>query len=125
MNGLHLMADLWGCNATLPCMTDGEALAATCLQLVAQHGLSTVGQAFHRFTPRDGHQQAGVTGVVLLAESHLAVHTWPELGRVTLDVFVCNQSVDHSEAAKALLARLEAAFEPAQVKRQVVRRGGF
>ncbi len=125
MTGLHLIADLWGCPPEQPCMSDGEALAATCLQLVAEHGLSTVGQAFHRFTPRDGHQQAGVTGVVLLAESHLAVHTWPELGRVTLDVFVCNQSVDHSEAAKALLTRLEAAFEPAQVKRQVVRRGGL
>jgi S-adenosylmethionine decarboxylase len=123
MHGLHLMADLWGCDPALPWMTDGEALARDGQRLVAAHGLSSVGQAFHQFAPRDGHQQAGVTGVLLLAESHLAVHTWPELGRVTLDVFVCNQTVDHSAAAQALLNAMIAGFAPQEVKRQAVRRG--
>jgi len=48
-------------------------------------GLTPVDGVFHRF-PLPG----GVTGVVLLAESHVAVHTWPERGAVTLDVYVCN-----------------------------------
>ena len=85
MQGVHLTADLRGCPATQPAMADPAALRALCLQSVAAAGLLAVGDLFHRF-PAPG----GVTGVVLLAESHLAVHTWPELGAVTLDVYVCN-----------------------------------
>ena len=65
----------------------------------------------------------GVTGVVLLAESHLAVHTWPELGAVTLDVYVCNLAGDNSAKARALLAALEAAFAPGRVEHHEVQRG--
>jgi S-adenosylmethionine decarboxylase len=82
-----------------------------------------VGQCFHRFEPRDGCDQAGLTGVLLLAESHLAVHTWPELGRVTLDVFVCNQTVDHSAAARQVLDALISGFAPQRQQLQVLRRG--
>jgi S-adenosylmethionine/arginine decarboxylase-like enzyme len=54
----------------------------------------------------------GVTGVVLLAESHLAVHTWPELDAVTLDVYVCNYGQDNSAKAEQLLHALTDAFKP-------------
>jgi hypothetical protein len=63
-----------------------------------------------------------VTGVVL-AESHLAVHTWPELGVVTLDVYVCNLGGDHSAQAEALLADLQAAFEPRHGRTPRLHRG--
>ena len=43
--------------------------------------------------PGLGGQRGGVTGVVLLAESHVAIHTWPELGNVTLDIYVCNFNI--------------------------------
>jgi S-adenosylmethionine decarboxylase proenzyme len=117
MHGLHLTADLRGCRrAAFP---DADSLRRHCLQAVADAGLQAVGELFHRF-PAPG----GVTGVVLLAESHLAVHTWPELGAVTLDVYVCNQQADHSAGALALMAGLEALFEPQQVERHRVQRGG-
>lgn len=67
---------------------------------------------------------AGITGVVLLAESHLAVHTWPELGRVTLDVYVCNLGRDNSACAQALMAQLAAQFEPTERQMQQLWRGG-
>lgn len=118
MHGLHLTADLRGIRAALPTMTDTPALRALCLQAVAAAGLRAVGEVFHRF-PAPG----GVTGVVLLAESHLAVHTWPELGAVTLDVYVCNLQGDNSAAAEKLLATLEAAFGAVQVQRQRLLRG--
>jgi S-adenosylmethionine/arginine decarboxylase-like enzyme len=79
-----------------------------------------VGELFHAFGP-----DAGVTGVVLLAESHLALHTWPELGAATLDVYVCNLSADNGPRAEALLAALEAAFAPARSERQRLRRGAL
>ena len=64
-----------------------------------------------------------MTGTVLLAESHLALHTWPESASVTLDVYVCNFSGDNSDRARTLLARLIAAYAPAQQQCQELRRG--
>ncbi len=119
MQGLHLTADLHGCPTDRALFTDTAALRQLCLRAVQGCGLSAVGELFHRF---DGG--GGVTGVVLLAESHLAVHTWPELGTVTIDVYVCNFSGDNSARAQGLLATLEAAFEPATVQRQRLHRGG-
>ncbi len=118
MHGLHLTADLRGCAAGTPAMVGAAALRGLCLQAVAQAGLQPVGELFHAF-PAPG----GITGVVLLAESHLAVHTWPELGAVTLDVYVCNLGADNSERALALMGALEAAFAPAQVEHHRVLRG--
>ena len=118
MRGLHLTADLHGCAAT-GLLADGDALRALCLAAVAEAGLRPVGDLFHRFGAG-----GGVTGVVLLAESHVALHTWPELGAVTLDVYVCNLGVDNSARAAALLAALEQAFLPQRSERQRVQRGG-
>ena len=65
----------------------------------------------------------GVTGVVLLVESHLAVHTWPELRSVTADVYVCNLGADNSARAEAVMAQLVAAFGPREPRIQRVQRG--
>jgi S-adenosylmethionine decarboxylase len=77
-----------------------------------------VGALFHRFD-----EGGGVTGVVLLAESHLAVHTWPELAAVTLDVYVCNFGRDNSARAEALLAALQGAFGASGVELHRLQRG--
>jgi S-adenosylmethionine decarboxylase len=118
MQGLHLTADLRGCASSSAAMTDPDALRSLCLQAVSDAGLTTVAELFHRFP-----QPGGVTGVVLLAESHLAVHTWPELAAVTLDVYVCNLRADHRPAALALMAFLEAAFAATAIQRHQLLRG--
>ena len=124
MHGLHLTADLRGCPAGAAVMTDPQALRALCLRSVADAGLAAVGELFHRFAPAPGQAgPAGVTGVVLLAESHLAVHTWPELGAVTLDAYVCNFGADNSARARVLLETLVRAFEPRDVERHELLRG--
>ena len=122
MHGLQLTADLHGCARGAP-LGDREALRTTVLGAVHAAGLTPVGELFHRFP--DGSDAGGVTGVVLLAESHVALHTWPELGAVTLDIYVCNRSTDNGARAEALLAALEAAFAPARAERQRVRRGSL
>jgi S-adenosylmethionine decarboxylase len=123
MQGLHLTADLGGCAGDALAMTDPAALRAACLEAVAATGLRAVGELFHRFSPLPGAAHpAGVTGVVLLAESHLAIHTWPERGVVTLDVYVCNLGADHSAQAEALLAALQALFAPAEARLQRLQR---
>jgi S-adenosylmethionine decarboxylase len=118
MKGLHLTADLAGCPCNDAAHTDPAALRALCLAAVAASGLRAVGELFHRF-PAPG----GVTGMVLLAESHVAVHTWPELAAVTIDVYVCNLGSDNTAAAQALMAALVAAFKPAAVQSQRLQRG--
>ncbi|HEX7439579.1 MAG TPA: adenosylmethionine decarboxylase [Caldimonas sp.] len=126
MQGLHLTADLRGCAAGRAAMTELDALRAACLAAVEAAGLTPVGELFHRFEPTaqaGTGAPVGITGVVLLAESHLAVHTWPELGAATLDVYVCNFGRDNSARAQGLLASLVALFEPAQVERHALPRG--
>ena len=59
----------------------------------------------------------------VVAESHLAVHTWPELNAVTLDLYVCNFSQDNSAAARAACEQLIAAFAPGRVVRREIERG--
>jgi len=118
MRGLHLTADLHGCAAATALLSDAEELRRLALHAVGAAGLAPVGELFHRFGV-----PGGVTGMVLLAESHLALHTWPELAAVTLDVYVCNRDADNSAAAEALLAALEAAFAPAHSERRRLMRG--
>jgi len=121
MHGLHLIADLHDCRGPTP-LNDADALRALCESAVARAGLRAVGSVFHPFVGEQGQAQ-GVTGVVLLVESHLAVHTWPELGSVTADVYVCNVGADNSARAEGVMAELVAAFGPREPSVQRVLRG--
>ena len=108
-------------------MTEPAALRNVCLAAIERAGLHAAGELFHRYAPAPHASPAapvGITGVVLLAESHLAVHTWPELGSATLDVYVCNLGADNSSRAEALFAELIAAFGPASIERHAIGRGG-
>jgi S-adenosylmethionine decarboxylase len=117
MDGIHLLGELYGCPADAPQMIDAEALRSACLNAVEESGLTIVGDRFHQFEPQ------GVTGAVILAESHLAIHTWPEMGSVTLDVYVCNYTTDNTAKAQALFRALEAELRPGRSHFQAIRRG--
>lgn len=123
MNGLHLIADLHDCRCPASFLLDAAGLEKFCVAACQRHGLTVVGRLFHAFRDAAG-AAAGVTGTVVLAESHLAIHTWPELGSVTLDIYVCNFSADNSDRAEALFAEVVGAFAPGRLERQVVSRGG-
>ena len=81
-------------------------------------GLTVVGERFFQFEPQ------GVTGTVLLAESHIAIHTWPEAGFVTVDVYVCNYTTDNTAKAEQVFRAIEKALRPARTRFQAIRRGG-
>jgi S-adenosylmethionine decarboxylase len=121
MQGLHLTADLRDCAGVSALLTDANALRALCLGAVADAGLLAVGELFHRFDPH-ADRQSGITGVVLLAESHLAVHTWPEISGATIDAYVCNFSADNSQRARRLMDTLITAFAPLRVTQQQLER---
>mgnify|MGYP000861601881 FL=1 len=121
MQGLHLIAELSQCRCDSRLLLDAEVLRELCLAVCAEPGLTPVGQIFHQF--RSQQEPAGATGAVVLAESHLAVHTWPELAAVTLDLYVCNFSQDNSAAARAAFERLLKAFAPDQTVQREIERG--
>ncbi|MEX8518707.1 MAG: adenosylmethionine decarboxylase [Leptothrix sp. (in: b-proteobacteria)] len=114
MHGLHLITELHGCGCAAALLCDAGALRELCQHEIRAAGLTIVGELFHAFAPARAGEPAGVTGVVLLAESHLALHTWPELGVVTLDIYVCNRRHDAGPAARQVLAALQRAFDPAR-----------
>jgi len=122
MQGLHLTADLHRCGCPALWLTDAELLGQRCLQEVQAAGLQAVAQLFHTF-PATRHGPGGVTATVLLAESHLCLHTWPEKRAATLDVYVCNFDSNDSFKAKGLMANLINIFEPDQVQQHALLRG--
>lgn len=122
MQGLHLTADLSDCQCQAQWLTDASALLGFCVQAVQMAGLQAVNQLAHSF-PAHAGGPGGVTATVLLAESHLCVHTWPEMAAVTVDVYVCNYGGDHSAKASALMDVLVAHFAPAHADRQALHRG--
>ena|SRR5437867_197851 len=117
MDGLHLLGEWFDCGADAALFGDAHALRALCLELSVASGLSAVGDRFHQFDPQ------GVTGTVLLAESHLAIHTWPESRFASVDVFVCNFRSDNTAKARQLFESLRLALRPACVHEQAIRRG--
>lgn len=118
MDGIHLLGEWYGCPAHTPEFTRAQELRTMCLEAVADAGLAAVGERFHQFEPQ------GVTGTVLLAESHLAIHTWPEHGFVTIDVYVCNYTTDNTEKAEKLFRALERVLKPQRTKFHAIHRGG-
>ena len=124
MQGLHLTADLIDCHCDAAWLLDAARGTARCLDAVRAAGLQAVAQVAHVFEPV-AQQPSGYTATVLLAESHLCLHTWPEQRAVTLDVYVCNFSADHSTKAQALMNHLLAVFDAQAVERPTLQRGSL
>ena len=117
MNGLHLIGDLNGCRCDPKILLDGAQFAELCLQMVRDAGLTVMDSTFKQF------EGSGFTGTVVLAESHLAIHTWPERQGLTLDIYVCNFSGDNSEKARALFRALVDHFQPTEAATHEIDRG--
>ncbi|MFD0928223.1 adenosylmethionine decarboxylase [Methylophilus glucosoxydans] len=116
-SGLHLMANLHEVDLGLTLMTRVDHCQHFCRKVVSDAGLTIVGESFYGFG-----QGQGVTGALVLAESHLTIHTWPESRYVTLDVFVCNYQEDNSDKASRVFEAVIAAFSPGHVDRFEVQR---
>lgn len=122
MKGLHIIADLYNCQKSRFLVSSAE-LRDLCVKACREAGLTVLGDHFIQFDGADGTQQGGSTGAVVLAESHLAIHTWPERDGATLDVYVCNYTCDNTAKAEGVYRRLEQALKPADVIIERVQRG--
>jgi len=83
-------------------LDDLNMLKTTITEAATEAGATVLGESFHQFNPH------GVSGAVLIAESHIFIHTWPECGYAAVDIFTCGDSVQPSKAAQMLVNRLGA-----------------
>ncbi len=107
--GRHLIVDLWGASR----IDDPEHIDAALCEAALAAGATILHHHFHHFTPN-----GGVSGVVVLAESHISIHTWPERDYAAIDIFMCG-TCDPRDAIPVL----QKAFSPAQTDIDLFRRG--
>lgn len=121
MRGTHYIAELSKCRNLLH-LADKDWLEKNILEKVRLSGLTILHSFFYQFMK--GEEKLGVTGVIVLAESHVTIHTWPEhqRGFVALDVFVCNHQKDNSLAAKTLCDELIRLFSPEKKEIKIIQR---
>ena len=96
--GRHLLIELQGCNEEV--LDDVSFLRDAMLAAAERCGATVVGESFHQFSPQ------GVSGVVVIAESHLFIHTWPEFGYAAADIFTCGDTLKPEMAAQVRLREL-------------------
>jgi S-adenosylmethionine decarboxylase len=99
--GHHSLVDLHGCDEAA--LKDTAAIRLALLDAVRRAGGTIVTDTFHTFSPY------GVSGVVVIAESHVTIHTWPEHGYAAVDVFSCGVTLDHRLIAAHVKTALAAA----------------
>jgi S-adenosylmethionine decarboxylase len=102
--GIHLLADLHGCEG----LADPARIEAALRGAVSATGATLLNLQLHHFGPGQG-----VTGVALLAESHLSIHSWPEHGFAAIDIFLCG-GADPGVALDIIAAALAATRIEAQ-----------
>lgn len=98
--GRHILAELHGVSGAL--LNDPAFLERTLVGAARDAGATIIESSFNPFAPH------GVTGVIVIQESHLAIHTWPEHAYAALDVFTCSSTVDPATIVEAVSKALDA-----------------
>lgn len=111
--GRHVLAEFYGCPEEI--LNDIQRIERTMVDAALEAGAEIREVAFHKFSPQ------GVSGVVVISESHLAIHTWPELGYAAVDVFTCGDKVDPWVSANYLKEH----FAAVRLSAQEITRGIF
>ncbi len=110
--GRHILAEIYGCSFDI--LNSKDKIQQIMVDASLEAGAEVREVAFHKFSPQ------GVSGVVVISESHLTIHTWPELGYAAVDVFTCGESVNPWDACNYLTEKLKAKHMTAtEVKRGI------
>lgn len=109
--GTHLIVEMWECNADI--LKDLDKVRDAMVSAAKEAKATVVEVAFHEFNP------FGISGMVVIAESHLSIHTWPEYGYAAVDIFTCGDLIKPEVAADFLVEQ----FECGKVDKKVFSRG--
>ena len=107
--GIHLIAEFWYGKV----IEDSEEIKKILIEAVKRANNTPLEVAIHKFKPQ------GITGIVLLAESHVAIHTWPEINYVAIDIYTCGDKA----YPKRALEYLKKKFQPKKVEIKILKRG--
>ncbi len=111
--GKHLIVELYECNRDL--INDVAQVEKILVEAVERSKATIVQPVFHQFSPH------GVSGVVVIAESHFSIHTWPEYGYCALDIFTCGDLIDSDASLQFLKERFGAgSLSVVDIKRGVL-----
>jgi len=99
--GRHVILELHDCDRKR--LSNCEFLRETLLEACRRAGATILGNSFHVFSPYDG-----VSGVIIIAESHLSIHTWPEYCYAAVDIFACGDSLHPERAVEFMVRELKA-----------------
>jgi S-adenosylmethionine decarboxylase len=108
--GAHVLADFWGCQFEK--LDDAKLLMDTLRQAAKNAKMTILGEESYKFTPQ------GFTGLLLLSESHISIHTYPERGYAAIDVYTCGGGM-----TQKAIDYLKEILRPTQVQEMLVRRG--
>ncbi|MEN8679005.1 MAG: adenosylmethionine decarboxylase [Akkermansiaceae bacterium] len=108
--GVHIAMECAGCRRDL--LTDADLLEDTMIDCARRAGATVVDSMIHSYNP------AGLSGVVVISESHLAIHTWPDIGYASFDIYTCGKR----DLADEIARRLRKVFQPTNVSRKVFER---
>ena len=111
--GRHILCELKGCDPEV--LNNRKRIEQIMVDAALEAGAEVREVAFHKFSPQ------GVSGVVVISESHLAIHTWPELGYAAVDVFTCGERVNPWDACNYIKRK----FKAQQLTATEVKRGVF
>lgn len=100
--GRHILVEFFGCKPEI--LNDVSLIEQAMLTATERAGATVISSAFHHFSP------FGVSGMVVIQESHLAIHTWPEFGYAAVDIFTCGEDVNPWEAYRHLKQALQAEY---------------
>jgi len=117
--GVEIIGDLKKCNRRVLYSQTVSELKNKISELVKKYELTELGSYYHKF------KGGGITGVIALAESHIAFHTWVEEEYTSLNIFVCNYRRDNTKAAKRLFSELSDLFCPSVIDKQEIVRSRF
>ncbi|MBU0509480.1 adenosylmethionine decarboxylase [bacterium] len=111
--GRQIVVEYYGCNPDI--LNDVALIKRVMRDAAIASGATIVQEAFHLFNPH------GVSGVVVIAESHLTIHTWPEYAYAAVDLFTCGDDVDPDAAFQLLKDHLGATtFSAMEMKRGIL-----
>ena len=88
--GRHILAEIYGCDSEI--LNNRVSIEKIMVESALKAGAEVREVIFHKFSPQ------GVSGVVIISESHLTIHTWPELGYATVDIFTCGDKINPWDA---------------------------
>jgi len=115
--GTHIICELSGCDTRV--LTDLSRVRSIMVAAAKEANAEVLKVAFHRFDPH------GVSGVVVIAESHLSIHTWPESGYAAVDFFTCGDHTDPWRACEYAAEKLGAqSMLTTEVKRGIASTNG-